>query len=325
MECHHQIDVIKLENELYRRPFDWSRVHISRTASGPLPTLKKAATKVSARQLLSGLSQDENAMPAPLIQLDVGQQDSAERQRLSRDEARRLLSDDASFLPPPAKPVSKSLVDSPRRSEDSRSAQASPRQLRSHDKISDRRLTESYFQLQLQQHITLHHCSGSFAISDLWSDANLSSLARRLVRIRLQSRLASRSADTSRRLARDTSEQHTEKARRLFESATRKMMQDGFVTLAEVDQLKHFHAPTSSMARSADRYCLVTPEYLLRPLRKMLGNEASASPQNVGPDDIDHLTARLRMLDDRFRFVNRSIVRDSLALHYSRCTPIVID
>ena len=42
-------------------------------------------------------------------------------------------------------------------------------------------------------------------------------------------------------------------------------------------------------------------------------------------DDIDHLTARLRMLDDRFRFVNRSIVRDSLALHYSRCTPIVID
>ncbi|SPO24767.1 uncharacterized protein UTRI_01740_B [Ustilago trichophora] len=330
MECHHQIDVIKLENELYRHPFDWKRLDSVKAAAKQESGLQPSSLRLSARRLLSDSSQDEKAMSAPMVNPDVGKQEVTDRQRLSRDEARRLLSSDVPAPWSSAQSTSMPHGNSPQGSERSRSSQANARQLRTHDKISDHKLTESYFQLQLQQHISHCYPLQSFAISDLWSDTALFSLARRLVRVRLQHRLASRYADSSRRIPKDkdTSEQHAEKARRLFEWAIRKMMQDGFVTLAEADQSESEFPKSSEtdVASSADRYCLVTPEYLLKPLHKLLGSsKAVVSPQNAASNDVDDLIARLRIFDDRFRYINRSLVQDSLSLYYARCTPIVID
>ncbi|SPO23062.1 uncharacterized protein UTRI_01740 [Ustilago trichophora] len=328
MECHHHIDVIKLENELYRHPFDWKRLSSAKAAAKQVPESQTSSSRLSARRILSDSSQDAKAVSAPMSNVDVSKQEVAKRQRLSRDEARRLLSSDVPVSWSSAHSTSMSHGDSPRGSERSRSSRSSARQLRAHDKISDHKLTESYFQLQLQQYISQRYPFQSFAISDLWSDAPLLSLARRLVHVRLQHRLASRYADSSRRITKDkdTSEQHAEKARRLFEWAIRKMMQDGFVTLAKAEQSELLRSSKKDIESSADRYCLVTPEYLLKPLRTLLGSsKAVESPQNAAPDDVDDIIARLRIYDDRFRYINRSLVQDSLALYYARCATIVID
>ncbi|CDS00569.1 hypothetical protein, partial [Sporisorium scitamineum] len=208
------------------------------------------------------------------------------------------------------------------RSSRARASDSGTRQLRAHAKIADRHLTESYFQLQLQQHISQHYRCHPFALSDLRSDSALSSLAQRLVSIRLRLRLASHPADTSRIASLNTAEQHPKKIRRLFEWAIRKMMQDGFITLAERDDSSLLRANRGADPSSTDAYRLVTPEYLLRPLRKLLGTNGFASPNNAASHDTEELTARLRILDDRFRNIDRSLVQESLALYYARRAPL---
>lgn len=329
MESHHQLKVIELENEVYRRPFEWSRIGpATKERIAKDTTRHRTVPKGSARLLVSDLSPNENAAAVPMSRADSHRQDLKERLRLSRDEARRLISGAAPFSTPSPSPASASFLCSPQNSEHSRSSRASEtstRQLRAHAKIADRHLTEAYFQLQLQQHISQHYRSHPFSLSDLRSDTTLSSLAQRLVSIRLQCRLASRSADTSRTASFDTSEQHSEKVRRLFEWAIRKMMQDGFITLAETDDSRLLKPNQTTDASSTDVYRLVTPEYLLAPLNKLIGNSGSASPCNAAAHDAEELTVRLRVLDDRFRNIHSSLVQDSLALYHARRAPIVID
>lgn len=329
MEAHHQLQVIKLEEELYRHPFDWRSLEPVRSGAEQAPAAQNPTSNPSARCLLSDCSQDERAISASAMDFVAEEKGSAEMQRISRDEARKLLSGDAPFLFAISRATDVSQAEAPQSSERSRSSQVTSRQLRAHDKISDRKLTESYFQLQLQQHITLRCRCNPFSISDLWSDKDLSSLARRLVRIRLQHRSASRSAGHSRQLAKGTSEQHAEKSKRLFEWAVRKMMHDGFIALAETTPSLTLDAPAPGTHEEAevgaDRYCLVTAEYLLKPLRLLLGSNVAASAHSAGSEDIDDLTARLRILDDRFRFVDRSMVQESLALLSAHRAPIVID
>ncbi|KAJ1028709.1 hypothetical protein NDA16_001875 [Ustilago loliicola] len=212
----------------------------------------------------------------------------------------------------------------------SRSSQPNPRKLRTHDKIADHKLTESYFQLQLQQHISLRHHSEPFTLLDLSTDSNLGSLAGRLVRLRLQLRKGSRSVEESRRISsdkisKDTSEQHADKVKRLFECAIRKMMRDGFITLSESDQSGFSASATTGLSDHVESFHLVTPEYLLQPLRNLLGRNIKSTPLEAPACDIDDLTTRLRILDDRFRFVNRSLVQDSLDIYNARYAPIVID
>ncbi len=319
--------MINLENDLYRKAFDWTRVtHVKKDpARGSEVSL--AAQNTSARLLLIDPPSDDMAMPAPLIGVEQKDDTVPERQRLSHAEARKFLSSDAPFpSPSSARSIAVSSSSSTRTGERSRPSQTSPRQLRSHDKIADRKLTESYFQLQLQHYITLRYRCDPFMSSDLWSDAALASLARRLVRLRMQHRLSSRSSDLSRRSSsRDTREQHQDKVRRLFEWAIRKMMQDGFLSLSEPDRRRpaSMSGPISSPA--AEWYQLVTPEFLVKPLSRLLRSGQTGTTAVQDDVDVDHLTARLRILDDRFRYVSRSLVRDGLALYNARNAPIVID
>ncbi|SJX61672.1 uncharacterized protein SRS1_12656 [Sporisorium reilianum f. sp. reilianum] len=311
MESHHQINVVKLEIDVYRQPFEWSRLGPeTKEPSAKHSTRPRIMPKDSARLLVSQLSPNDNAVAAPMIQADSDHQIPTERQRLSRDEARRLISGSAPFSTPSL--LSASLSCSLRTGEHTQSSRA----------------TESYFQLQLQQHISQHYRCHAFALSDLCTDSDLSSLAQRLVSIRLQRRQASRSADTShtRTASLDTAEQQPEKVRRLFEWAIRKMMHDGFIILAESDDSRLLTATRKTDPGSTDVYRLVTPEYLLHPLNKLLGNSHGfASPRDPASHDPDELAARLRILDDRFRNISSSLVQDSLALYYARRAPIVID
>lgn len=325
-ESLHQIEVVELENQLYRKPFDWNRVGTVKMAPPQVPSFTRISLETSARSLVTGAPTDDKAEPAPLSGNDEEQQSLQNMHRLSRDEARSLLSSDGP-TPSPSSESSLSLHQSkcPASSGTSLRSKAATRQLRAHDKIADCKLTESYFQLQLQQHISLRYQDHAFTLPDLISDAGLSSLARRLVRLRLQLRASSRTVDKARRISSSGSEHQAEKVRRLFEWAMRKMMQDGFVTLADSDQPKHLSLSETNTSDSTEQYRLVTPEYLLDPVRRVLGSRLLQSPQIDSPDHIDHLTARLRLLDDRFRFLNRSIVSDTLTLCRERYAPIVID
>jgi len=329
-ESLHQMELVDLENKLYRTPFDWNRVDTVKMAPPQVPNTTRISSETSARSLVTGAPADDNAEPAPLIGDNKEQESLQNLQRMSRDEARRLLSSDGPSSSPSAQSsLSARQTISSQSSESSLRSQAATRQLRAHDKIADCKLTESFFQLQLQQHISLRYRDHAFTLPDLCSDASLSSLARRLVRLRLQLRASSRTPDKARRISSSGPEHQAEKVRRLFEWAIRKMMQDGFITLADSDHPKHptmsgAH-PSTNISDSTEQYRLVTPEYLMDPVRKILGIRLLQSPQIDSPDDIDHLTARLRLLDDRFRFLNRSIVSDTLTLCRERYAPIVID
>lgn len=325
-EALHQIDVINLENHLYRQPFDLARIDSTISKSGPAAPPLKTHTSSSARRLISDLSQIEQDVPALVAEADddESQKTDVRRQRLSRDEARRLLSRDGPFSPSSAEVETISPARSLNASYHSCSSLPSTRKLRSHDKIADHKLTEAYFQLQLQQHISLHHRSGPFFLSDLSSDANLASLADRLVRLHLQLRQSSRRTGT---VKTGTSEQHAEKVKRLFEWAIRKMMRDGFITLSDLDQIGTSGRADAGVRSdtTAESYRLVTPEYLLPPLRNLLGGSMQATPLQQTAYDIDDLTTRLHILDDRFRFVSRSLVQDSLDMYNTRYAPIVIE
>lgn len=327
MECYHQLDVIKAEMDVYRKPFDWSCVETTR--KGPMAkqtTSHRAGRKTPARLILSDLSPNEKAASAPWILADPGQQSYAGRQRLSEETARRLLSGDTLLSSRSTHPAS--VPCPPReheRTQSSRSSKSIIRPLRAPAKISDQKLTESYFQLQVQQHISLHYHSQSFALSDLQIDKTLSTLAQRLVRIRLQHRLSARPAGSSPDISLISTEQQQDKIHRLFEWAIRKMMQDGFITLADEDHSKQPRASHENDTDSSETYRLVTAEYLLRPLSLLLGNRLLVSPHDIAVQDVDDLLARLRILDDRFRNVDRCLFQDSLALYRVRCTPIVID
>ncbi|SOV04348.1 uncharacterized protein UDID_02356 [Ustilago sp. UG-2017a] len=331
-EALHQIGVVRLENDLYRQPFDLGRMEAHSTTSDHSAPSRKAHAKTSVRQLISELSQNEQSTPAMVADdADESQQNRTGGQRLSRDEARRLLSRNGPFSSSPAESESITPAKSLNDSSQPRSSRYSARKLRTHDKIADHKLSESYFQLQLQQHISLRHHSDSFTLSDLSSDGNLAALAGRLVRLRLQSRKSSRSSDRPRQIdkgetSRNISEQPADKVKRLFEWAIRKMMRDGFITLSDSEQLG-FTASAAVGLRSHDveSYRLVTPEYLLQPLRKLLGTSTKSKPLEDTACDIDDLTTRLRILDDRFRFVSRSIVQESLNMYNARYLPIVID
>lgn len=327
-ECQHQLDAIELEKRIYRQPFDWSRLAPGNAVpSDHRPALHRSAPKVPARQLISDLSQDGKAVSAPAIEPGAEQHDFVKR-RLSPDKARRLLLGHASSSQSQPDSASAKQTPSSPSSEHSRlshTSESGSRQLRSHGKIPDRELTEAYFQLQLQQYISQQYRSQTFTISDLQSDADLSALAQRLVRIRLQHRHTSRTGDHSNAVSLGTTEQQGEKTRRLFEWAVRKMMQDGFIALAETANLEDRRASRRGVASTADSYHLVTPEYLLRPLQKLLGNAVFAFPHDAALHDVEALATRLRILDDRFRFVDRSLVQDSLALYFTRYAPIVID
>lgn len=291
-------------------------------------SLYRAAPEANARLLISDLSQDEKAVSAPIFETEPERSDDGRRRRLSPGKARRMLSGHASSSQLQPDTVSETCIQSPhasQRSKSSRSSESSTRQLRAHSKIPDQQLTEAFFQLQLQQYISQHYRDSPFAVADLRSDATLSSLAQRIVRIRLQQRRSSRSGDRLHDVSVDTTEQQPEKVRRLFDWAMRKMMQDGYITLADSNDSKPGRASRNSDASAADLYHLATPEYLLRPLNKLLGNTVFASSHDSVLPDVDALTARLRILDDRFRFVDRSLVQDSLALYHTRFAPIVID
>uniref|UniRef100_V5EY47 CST complex subunit STN1 n=1 Tax=Kalmanozyma brasiliensis (strain GHG001) TaxID=1365824 RepID=V5EY47_KALBG len=327
-ECQHQLDAIEIEKRLYRRSFDWNRLALEKAVpSHHRPAPHRTAANVPARQLISDLSQDGKAVSAPAIEFEPEQDDFAKR-RLSPDKARRLLLGHASSSQSQSDSAPAQQIPSSPSSEHSRlshTSESGSRQLRTHGKIPDRQLTEAYFQLQLQQHISQQYRSQAFTISDLQSDADLSALARRLVRIRLQHRHTSRSGDSSNGVSLGTTEQQAEKVRRLFEWAVRKMMQDGFIALADIGDPGDRRASKKGVASTADSYRLVTPEYLLRPLQKLLGTTLFVSPQDAASQDVDALATRLRILDDRFRFVDRSLVQDSLALYFTRYAPIVID
>lgn len=321
------MSVIRLEIDVYRQPFEWSRVATETTErAAKHKTRYGKMPRDRVRLLVSDPSQNDKAVASPMIPTNRENQDSTDRQRLQRDEARRLISGDAPFSMPSSSSAPFSISSRTREhTRSSRASDASTRQLRAHAKIADRHLTESYFQLQLQQHISQHFQCQPFTLSDLRLDSALSSLAQRLVIIRLQRRLASRSADASCSTSLNTTEQHPEKIRRLFEWAIRKMMQDGFVTLAEIDDSKALKAARKKDTTSTDVYRLVTPEYLLHPLKKLLGNSVSTLPCNAASHNAEELAARLRILDDRFRNITCSLVQDSLALYYARRAPIVID
>lgn len=293
-------------------------------------SLYRAAPEANARLLISDLSQDEKAVSAPIFETESERSDDRRLRRLSPSKARRLLSGHASSSQSQPDTASETRIQSPhasQRSKSSRSSDSSTRQLRAHSKIPDQQLTEAYFQLQLQQYINQHYRDDPFAVADLRSDATLSSLAQRIVRIRLQHRRSSRSGsgDRSHDVSVDTTEQQPEKVRRLFDWAMRKMMRDGYITLADSNDSKSGRASRNSDPNAPDLYHLATPEYLLRPLKKLLGNAVFASSHDSALPDVDALTARLRILDDRFRFVDRSLVQDSLALYHTRFAPIVID
>ena len=323
LECLHQIDVINSENDIYRKPFDWSRIDSIKTTPSIDQTCRKASASTTARRPRFALPLNDKAKSAPAVDIDETQPDFKGRERLSRDEARRLLSGEHSLLPRSlSQPMAVSQTKSTRISERAHPSRASTRQLRTHDKIADRKVSESYFQLQLQQHISLQYRHRAFQISDLSADASIFSLALRLVRLRLQRRQISQSADISHRIIKDSSEQEAQKVRRLFEWAVRKMMQDGFITLGEADHPKPLSDLPKRSPGCVEWYRLVTPEYLLKPLRMLLGSRSCSSSES---DDIDVLTARLRCLDDRFRFVNRTLVQDSLALCRANREPIVIE
>lgn len=268
-------------------------------------------------------------MPAPLIGVGVDEEQEslpARQQRLSRDEARKLLCSSSPSSPPSMQQsITKQRSESPRKSEFPHPTPSRARQLRSHDKIADRDLTESYFRLQLQQHISLHFASHAFTIWDVRSHADLSGLAERLVRLRLEHRAGSAASHKPRRTPSSSSEGEAEKVRRLYEWAIRKMMQDGFITVVESEQIERPPPSSRSAEANTERYCLVTPQYLLDPIRRIFASRRPTSPPDAGHDDVDEIAARLRHLDDRFRYVNRSIVQDTLTLYNSRYAPIVID
>ncbi|GAC96392.1 hypothetical protein PHSY_003972 [Pseudozyma hubeiensis SY62] len=329
MESYHQRDVIKSEIELYRRPFDWNMVELAKTE----PAARQSASrrllrKPLLRVLRSDVSPDANSVTAPAMHDDAEpKMDRSHRRRLPEELARKLLSGGTAY-PSPPESSSMSSPSLPRSSEPSilsRSSESNPRQLRAPTKVPDRNLTESYFQLQIQQHISQHYRSQPFSVSDLRSDSVLSTLAQRLVRIRLQHRLASRSNGAMHSINSGTSEQQLDKIHRLFEWAVRKMMQDGFVTLADANCSERSGTFRHSNDGSCETYRLVTPEYLLRPLQTLLGNKTFMSPDDAAIQDVEQLATRLRILDDRFRNVDRCLVQDSLALYRARCTPIVID
>ncbi|SNX83311.1 uncharacterized protein MEPE_02018 [Melanopsichium pennsylvanicum] len=322
VESQHQIDVVKFQNEVYRKPFDWSRISFVKTDTARAPETFPSSSNWSARPLVSRASPNDKAVPVPSINVLSERQGYADRHRLSANEARELLSNDQTWLPVELSKMPR--PSSSRVNEQSRSTQIRTRQLRAHDKIADHKLTENYFQLQLQQHISFRfHCE-PFTSSDLWSDAGLVRLARRLVSVRLQHRMASRSANKPRCDTKDDFEHPSEKVRRLFEWAIRKMVQDGFITLSDADRPRQPFSRDSALS-DADWYCLITPEYLLKPMRKVLGSKTTASTHGAALHDVDDLTARLRNLDDRFRFVNCSLVQDSLALYTAHRDPIEID
>lgn len=327
MECYHQLDAIKTEIEIHRKPFDWSRVEsVEKVSKFKQAMPHRTVRQTTARLLVSDLSPNGNAVSAPTMQVNTGSKKCPERPRLPEEAARRLLSGNTLVSSPPS--TASSAFPLPRANEpsrSSRSSESSARELRAPAKIADRKLTESYFQLQVQQHISRHHRSQPFALSDLQSDPTLSTLAQRLVRIRLQHRLASHSVASSRSVSLDTTEQQLDKVCRLFEWAIRKMMHDGFITLADIDNSQQSISSRKGDRGSSEKYRLVTPEFLLRPLQTLLGNKVITSPHDAVSQDVDDLTTRLRILDDRFRNVDRCLVQDSLILYRARCTPIVID
>ncbi|KAJ9478321.1 hypothetical protein PHBOTO_001907 [Pseudozyma hubeiensis] len=329
MESYHQRDVIQSEIELYRRPFDWNIVELAKTEPGARQSAsRRLVRKPLSRVLRSDVSPDGKSVTAPAMHDDAEpKMDHSDRRRLPGELARKLLSGGTAFPSPPetSSMSSPSLPRSKEPSSLSRLSESNPRQLRAPTKVPDRNLTESYFQLQIQQHVSQHYSSQPFSVSDLRFDSVLSALAQRLVRIRLQHRLASRSDVARHGMTLGTGEQQLDKVHRLFEWAVRKMMQDGFVTLADANCSERSRTSRNSNDGSCEMYRLVTPEFLLRPLQTLLGNKTLTSPNDAAVQDVDQLATRLRILDDRFRNVDRCLIQDSLALYRARCTPIVID
>lgn len=329
MESYHQRDVIKSEIELYRRPFDWNIVELAKTEPGARQSAsRRLLRKPLSRVLRSDVSLDGESVAARAVHDDAEpKMDHSDRRRLPEELARRLLSGGTAFPSPPesSSMSSPSLPRSREPSSLSRSSESNPRQLRAPTKVPDCNLTESYFQLQIQQHVSQHYSSQPFSVSDLRSDSVLSTLAQRLVRIRLQHRLAARSDVAMHGITLGTGEQQLDKVHRLFEWAVRKMMQDGFVTLADANCSERSRTSRNSNDGSREMYRLVTPEFLLRPLQTLLGNKTLTSLDDAAVQDVDQLATRLRILDDRFRNVDRCLIQDSLALYLARCYPIVID
>lgn len=307
-ESRHQIKAVELENNLYRQPFDWNRVQADTKASLTTQATRKSLLRPSARSLLTDASLEEGVDVLPSLASHRDKHEGISDTRLTRDEARKLLASDT-----PSSPIASSSAAIPVRPP---SSGTSRRKLRSQAKIPDHSLTESYFQLQLQHHVVQHYPHRPFALSDLGASADLASLAHRLVDARMQSRSTTRRTHSTHSAAQASAEQTADKIRRLFEWALRKMMHDGFIVLNASTGPKS----SSSGATNSDSYRLVTPEYLSGFLRDIIGPVDSQPPP-----DHHHVLARLRFLDERFRFLNPPVVQDSIAVYLDRYAPIVLD
>ncbi|KAI3493242.1 hypothetical protein L1887_42082 [Cichorium endivia] len=307
-ESRHQIKAVELDNNLYRQPFDWNRIQADVKASLATQPTTTSLSRPSARSLLTDASLEHGVDVLPSFAPHRDKHESIPDTRLTRDEARKLLASDT-----PSSPIastSGALPVLPRSSGTSR------RKLRSQAKIPDHSLTESYFQLQLQHHIVQHYPHRPFALSDLGASADLASLAHRLVDARMQLRSTTRRTHATHSAAQASSEQTSDKIRRLFEWALRKMMHDGFIVLSASTVPRS----STSGAANSDSYRLVTPDYLLGFLRDIIG-----AVDSQPPPDHHHVLARLRSLDERFRFLNPPVVQDSIAVYLDRYAPIVLD
>ncbi len=132
----------------------------------------------------------------------------------------------------------------------------------------------------------------------------------------MQLRSTTRRTHATHSAAQASSEQTSDKIRRLFEWALRKMMHDGFIVLSASTVPRS----STSGAANSDSYRLVTPDYLLGFLRDIIG-----AVDSQPPPDHHHVLARLRSLDERFRFLNPPVVQDSIAVYLDRYAPIVLD
>jgi hypothetical protein len=178
---------------------------------------------------------------------------------------------------------------------------ATKRLLLNAENLTDSRLTETHFRLQVKQYVDRHfRDSPYFRLSDITSQPSLYRLGQRIVEMRMKSHLST--------------ERQTDKVDRLFEWVLKKLMEDGLIVIADPKDsyLQFAKSESRHLGAKFERhvYTLVTAEYLSKYIREV------ADPQGYaeGTNSVDHLQSRLRMLDERFRFLSREIVQDAWSL-----------
>lgn len=241
------------------------------------------ASQEEARNMILGISRPAKPCPGPSLDPADPYHYDEDTLSASQDEARRRIVFDVTQM---------SLNSTSRRSQE---RDPISRSLREQSKIPDKVLTGSYFRLQVQQLVSQHNVQDGilpiradrrFTLPDLMSNTDLCRTADRIV------------GNTSLVAPRST--------RSLFEAAVRTMMQEGYILLAP--QIDH-----PSRERQ-DSYIKASPEYLQEFVQQVAGPTLRRWRSMNTSSIIDGILARLRILDDRFRYLNRETISDTWTL-----------